>query len=205
MLFWAWLTLHFAVWSSDREAEGLRSRPGSRTDYRCHRFHRRTHVPHEMVCMHRKRWAAVENWNISGCVTACVVREFKCVPLEPNVEFVFVSFFLFLQEKLRWSWPGAGKGGQREVSAGGHLFLRRETHLALVSHRGREKRRQKLTQGKKKKKRGQGERKSSFEDHCTFDRGFCGIGRGGAEASKTPWTHSSFGVDSLMNSTLIWK
>lgn len=203
MLFWAWLTLHFAVWSSDREAEGLRSRPGSRKDYRCHRFHRRTHVPHEMVCMRRKRWAAVENWNISGCVTACAVREFKCVRSCQMLNSFLCRFFLFLQEKFRRSWPGAGKGGQREVSAGGHLFLRGETHLALVSHRGREKRRQKLTQGKKK--RGQGERKSSFEDHCTFDRGFCGIGRGGAEASKTPWTHSSFGVDSLTNSTLILK
>lgn len=32
-----------------REAEGLRSRAGSREDHRRHRFHRRTHVPHEMV------------------------------------------------------------------------------------------------------------------------------------------------------------
>lgn len=31
------------------EAEGLRSGAGSREDHRCHRFHRGTHVPHEMV------------------------------------------------------------------------------------------------------------------------------------------------------------
>lgn len=31
------------------EAEGLRSGAGSREDHRGHGFHRRTHVPHEMV------------------------------------------------------------------------------------------------------------------------------------------------------------
>lgn len=60
--------------------------------------------------------------------------------------FLFV-FFGSMQEKFRRSRLGAGEGGQRQVSAGGHLLLRREAHLALVSHRRREEGRQKLTPG----------------------------------------------------------
>lgn len=59
------------------------------------------------------------------------------------------SLPLFIvQEKLRRGRLGPGKGGQRQVSAGGHLFLRGETHLALISLRRWEERRQKLAQAR---------------------------------------------------------
>lgn len=41
---------YFLIWFSDREAAGLRSRSGTRENHRGHGLHRRTHVPHEMVC-----------------------------------------------------------------------------------------------------------------------------------------------------------
>lgn len=52
-IFCDWFLVYFVIWPSDREAAGLRSRFGSREDYRCHRFHGRTYVPHEMVCIER--------------------------------------------------------------------------------------------------------------------------------------------------------
>lgn len=48
--------------------------------------------------MHRKRWAAVENWNISGCVTACVVREFKCVRSCQMLNSFLCRFFCFCRK-----------------------------------------------------------------------------------------------------------
>lgn len=101
------------------EAEGLRSRPGPREDHRRHGFHRRTHVPHEVV----------------GVVVP---------PQTRPPAYLLLTFLRSAQEKLRRGRLGAGEGGQREVSAGGHLLLRGAAHLALVSHRGREKGGQKL-------------------------------------------------------------
>lgn len=135
--FCARLKLCSVVWSSDREAKGLCTRAGSREDYWCYRFHRRTHVPHEMVCMLLK---LEHHWWITHNVSHCAKWK--------SAESVFV----FVQEKLGWSRLGAGEGGQRQVSAGGHLVLRGETYLALISDWRREKRRQKLRGAAGKKK-----------------------------------------------------
>lgn len=153
----------YLVWSSDREAEGLRSRAGPRKDYWCHRFHRRTHVPHEMVCMRRNR----RNWNSDVRVTA-------------GVKYSHLNFFCFYAGKtlmkLTWYRRRRPMWSVRRWSS---LSMKRGLLGTRIPPKTRKKTR-KTSTGRRGKDR-------VVLNFIVLSTGDLGDRRGGgAEASKTP-------------------